>query len=67
MKQINMRAYLLTPKELKRFDPLRFTENLKRAGFKFDSDVCPIQIKKPWHRAEIVETGAIAYYQWDEE
>jgi hypothetical protein len=59
----NLRVYILSKEEQANFDPDKFTENLKAAGFEFDSTVCPIKIKQPWDR--ITAYDCTMYRQWE--
>jgi hypothetical protein len=38
---------------------------MKKAGFVFDSDTCPIKITKPWTRVENVD-DTVTWIQWEE-
>jgi hypothetical protein len=57
------RTYLMTAEEQANFDPYLFTQHLKDAGFEFDSEMCPVQIKKPWDRVDL-GNGDFLYRQW---
>jgi hypothetical protein len=44
--------------------PMHITECLKRAGFKFDRDRCPVQIRSPF-AIEHLPDGSTLFKQWD--
>lgn len=62
----NLRTCTLTAQDRQNFDPAAFTAKLKAAGFLFDSETCPVKIKKPWHASEDAATGSVIYRQWEE-
>jgi hypothetical protein len=59
----NLRIYIMTDDEIRNFDPHTFVASLKTAGFKFDTEECPVKITKPWDKIEMA--GGIIWRQWE--
>jgi hypothetical protein len=60
----NLRTYTMTIEEQANFDPAAFTEKLKAAGFKLDSEQCPVKITRPFDRVATPD-GVVIWRQWD--
>ena len=58
--EMSIYAVRLTPEEQRDFDPAQFLTKMKAAGFKFDSEACPVKIAQPWGR--IIEPDGTAVY-----
>lgn len=60
----SIRTYRMTVADRANFNPDEFTKKLKAAGFKLDSETCPVKITKPWDNVD-GENGDIIWRQWD--
>ena len=65
MKRKGQRTYVLTLEEQSNFDPVRLVANLKRRGFRFISDSCPVKLVRPF-TIEPKLDGTFVYTQWEE-
>jgi len=65
MRRKGQRTYVLTVAEQDSFDPVRFTAHLKRRGFRFISERCPVQLAKPF-TMEKMPDGTVVWTQWEE-
>lgn len=63
----NLRTYTMVPLEHVAFDPDEFTAALKKAGFIFDSERCPVQLRQPYDKVFDEANGVVVWRQWDEE
>jgi hypothetical protein len=63
-RRINMRTYVISKEERGDIDLITLTQTLKAAGFKFDSEVCPIKFTRPFEQKEL-QDGSVVLMQWD--
>jgi len=56
----------MTLDEQEAFSPTGLTAALKEAGFKFDSELCPVKLTQPWDKAELAD-GSVMWRQWEVE
>jgi len=65
-KMKDLKTYVFTAEDKRNFDPQTFTKRLKEAGFEFDSETCPVKIKKPWDQRD-GGNGSTVFRQWRKE
>jgi hypothetical protein len=57
--------YVMTREQQASFNPFTFVEDMRRAGFRFDSEACPVKISKPFECIER-DDGCVVWRQWDQ-
>lgn len=58
------RTWVMTEHFRKHASADEITAAMKAAGIKFDRDVCPIKITKPWDAQENAD-GSVTFRQWE--
>jgi len=59
-----LRTYTMSNEDRMNFNPRKFVEDMKAAGFIFESESCPVKIKHPWDSVRSPE-GVVVFRQWD--